>query len=142
MSLLEEEEEAREGGGRTGGAFQWEREKVEQIRNSVFRWDIWNGNTQPPPRAICARVQGKNLSICSLLSPGIDSETSTHRCSCTRLARSGRTQDERETWGRDEPSHPQSLCVWRVCQLGRPGTHALRHEQRGGCMGGRATGGW
>lgn len=33
--------------------------KVEQIRNSVLRGDIWNGNTQPPPKAICVSVQGK-----------------------------------------------------------------------------------
>lgn len=33
--------------------------KVEQIRNSVFRGDMWNGNTQPPPEAICVSVQGK-----------------------------------------------------------------------------------
>lgn len=33
--------------------------KVEQLCNSVFRWDIWNGNTQPPPKAICVSVQGE-----------------------------------------------------------------------------------
>lgn len=33
--------------------------KVEQICNSVSRGDIWNGNTQPLPNAICVSVQGK-----------------------------------------------------------------------------------
>lgn len=33
-------------------------------------------------------------------------------------------------------SDPQSLlCVRGACQLGRFGAHALRQEQRGGCMG-------
>lgn len=31
-------------------------------------------------------------------------------------------------------SDPRSLCL-RVCQLARFGAHALRQEQRGGCMG-------
>lgn len=28
------------------GARRWEREKVEQIRNSVPRWDAWEGNAR------------------------------------------------------------------------------------------------
>lgn len=33
--------------------------KVEQICNSVFHWEVWKANTQPPPTAICASVQDK-----------------------------------------------------------------------------------
>lgn len=126
--------------------------KVEQICNSVFRGDIWNGNTQPSPKAICVSVQGKNLSICSLLSPRsswrLISKASMHHCSCTQL---GIADDhgcmvgmKGDRGGREAnlKSDPQSFVVClRVCQLGRFGAHALRQEQRGGCMGEGQVGG-
>lgn len=46
------------------------RRKVEQICNSLFHRDIWNGNTQPPPRAACVLVfKAKFLSICRAAEP-------------------------------------------------------------------------
>lgn len=47
---------------RTGGACRREPGKVEQTRNSVFHPDIWNGNMQPPPKAICGSFE-KNVNL-------------------------------------------------------------------------------
>lgn len=76
-------------------------------------------------------------------------KTSMHHCGCTALHLGsacvyGCTKDERKGGSRGEPnlkSDPSIIVVGlRVCQLGRFGAHALRQEQRGGCMGGREMG--
>lgn len=80
--------------------------KVEQICNSIFCRDIWNGNTQPPPKAIFVSVQAKFVNVqpakpCSIWSC-IDFETSMyHRCG-TQLGITdtyGYVQDERGSRG-------------------------------------------
>lgn len=115
-----------------------------------------NGNTQPPPKAICVSVQGKNLSICSPLrlapaGPRIDFETSMRRCGCTLLGISDAYRWMADEGGGGgvvgrEPNLKSDPLIFVVClrgsSAGQVGARALRQEQRGGCMGGWATGGW
>ena len=69
-----------------GSEEKWSRFVTAYSRRDAREWQ----HTQPPPKAICVSVQGKNLSICSPLclapaGPGIDFETSMRRCGCTLL---------------------------------------------------------